>query len=268
MDRATTLSVPAEALRARLRIIEYQLHLGRRVWRSLVIGGVFTPLAYVLALGVGLGTVVNRHGSTLGVPYLVFVAPAFLTAAALQIGASDASYPLLTGFKWERTYFGITATPITPVQLCDGQLLWLAMRLTVNSLLYFVIMAAFGGAQRWWVLLAIPVAVLTGMAFASPVAALSATVRSEGNAFNVLSRFVVIPMFLFSGTFYPISNLPQWGQWLAYISPLYHGTALARGAGIGHIGAAAVVGHLVYLFAWLVIGVWLARWRFTVRLTE
>jgi lipooligosaccharide transport system permease protein len=106
------------------------------------------------------------------------------------------------------------------------------------------------------------------MAFAAPVAAMSASLRSEGQAFNMLFRFVVTPMFLFSGTFYPISQLPEWARVLAHVSPLWHGTELARDAGIGGLSLAAVLGHIAFLLVWLVVGVALARWRFQVRLSE
>jgi lipooligosaccharide transport system permease protein len=254
--------------RGTLRIVEYQLYVGRRIWRSMLILGVVTPLTYVLALGVGLGTIVDGNGNQLGVPYLVFVAPAFLTAAALQIAAADASFPLMAGFKWVKTFHGMVSTPLTPAQVCDGQLLWIGIRLLINSSLYLAIMACFGGTQRWWVLLAIPAATLTGLAFAANVAALAAVLVNEGNGFNMLFRFIVTPMFLFSGTFYPISELPTWGQWLAYVSPLWHGTELARGAAIGGLSAGSAVGHIAYLLLWLVIGVALARWRFRLRLTK
>jgi lipooligosaccharide transport system permease protein len=248
-------------------VLEYQLLAGRRFWRSLLIAGIGTPLLYVLSLGVGLGTVVNRHGTdSLGVPYLVFVAPAFLAAAALQIATADASYPVMAGFKWVRNYHGMAATPLTPRQICDGTLAFIGLRSLVNSAVYLAIIAAFGGTQRWWVVLAVPAAVLCALSFAVPVAALSATAQSEGQVFNVLFRFIVTPMFLFSGTFYPISRLPEWGRWLARVSPLWHGTELARAAGIGGLDGAAMLGHIGYLLAWLLVGLCLARWRFRVRL--
>jgi lipooligosaccharide transport system permease protein len=250
------------------RVVEYQLVVARSFWRSILIVGVLTPLMFVLALGVGLGTIVNSNGNQLGVPYLVFVAPAFLTAAALQIAAADASFPLMGGFKWLRTFHGMASTPLTPEQIAEGQLLWIALRLVANSTLYLAIMATFGGTRRWWVVLSVPVAVLTGMAFASWVAALAASIEHEGNAFNMLFRFVVTPMFLFSGTFYPITELPTWGQWLAHASPLWHGTELARASAIGGMSAASVIGHVAYLVAWLVPGVLATRWRFRVRLTK
>jgi lipooligosaccharide transport system permease protein len=268
---ATVASAPAALPRiraSRWQVVEYQLYVGRRIWRSMAVVGIFTPLAYVLALGVGLGSVVDDHGNALGVPYIVYVAPAFLTAAALQIASADAAFPIMAGFKWVRTFHGMAATPLTATQICDGQLLWVAIRIFANSAVYLAIMAAFGGTQRWWVLLTIPVATLTAMAFAAPVAALAATLENEGNAFNMVFRFIVTPMFLFSGTFYPISQLPQWGQDLAYVSPLWHGTVLARGAAIGHLSALPALGHAAYLLAWLVIGLAVARWRFAVRISK
>lgn len=250
------------------RVVEYQATVARSWWRSQLVVNVLTPLLYVLALGVGLGTVVNRHGSQLGVPYLVFVAPAFLTAAALQTATADASFPLMGGFKWLRTFHGMAATPLSPRQIADGNLLWITLRVLASSTVYLVIMATLGGADRWQVVLAVPVATLTAMAFACWVAALAATIEHEGNAFNIVFRFVVTPMFLFSGTFYPISRLPEWGQVLAWVSPLWHGTELARDAAIGGLSGLAVVGHVVYLLVWLVPGVLMARRRFDVRLTK
>jgi lipooligosaccharide transport system permease protein len=130
-------------------------------------------------------------------------------------------------------------------------------------------MAMFGAARSPWILLAVPIATLTGIAFAAPVAAFVATIEREGNGLNVIFRFVVTPMFLFSGTFYPISQLPQWGQWLAWVSPLWHGTELARDSALGGgLSLLAVLGHLLYLVLWFVVGLQLARWRFRVRLTK
>lgn len=256
-------------MRGSLSVVSYNLLGARRFWRSMVIVGIGTPLLYVLSLGVGLGAVIDRHSHALGVPYLQFVAPAFLTAAALQTAAGAAAYPITAGFKWQRTMHGMAATPLSPRQICDGQLLWIGLRLLFAATVYLAIMSAFGGSRSPWVLLAVPVAVLTGLAFGSTVAALSAWVESENTLFNTLFRFVVTPMFLFSGTFYPISQLPRWGQVLAWVSPLWHGTQLARDAGLGGgLSAVAVLGHVAYLLVWLAVGVALARWRFAVRLTK
>lgn len=260
------MSTDAVPRASALSILEWNLVRLKGYWKNAIIVGVVTPVAFVLALGVGLGTLVDSGGNSLGVPYLDFVAPAFLAVSALQVAASDAAFPVMAGFKWVRNYHGIAATPLTPRQISDGVLLAIAVRQAANAIVYLAIIAAFGGLRRWWVLLAIPAAVLTALAFAAPVAALAATVRSEGQAFNVLFRFVVTPMFLFSGTFYPVDRLPAWGEVLAFVSPLWHGIELCRGAALGHLGAGAALGHVAYLLAWLVGGTALARWRFGVRI--
>jgi lipooligosaccharide transport system permease protein len=249
-------------------LVEYNFYAARRYWRSVLIVGIVTPLLYVLALGVGLGTVVNAHGDQLGVPYVVFVAPALLTAAALQVAANEATYPIMAGFKWVRYFHGMAATPLTARQIADGQLLWIGLRTLVNSAVYLAIIACFGGAQRPQIAWAVAAATLTGLAFAAPVMALSASVEAEGQAFNILARFVITPMFLFSGTFYPISRLPEWGQWVARITPLWHGTELARAAALGDAPVLDTVGHIAYLTAWLVVGVGLSRWRFARRIAR
>lgn len=248
------------------RVVEYHAINARRYLGTGIALGLLAPLVYVLALGVGLGTLVNRHGTgALGVPYLAYVAPGLLTAVVLQIGATDAASLVVAGFKWLRVYHGMSATPLTARQMCDGTLGFIALRLTANAALYLAMMSCFGAARRWEIVLAVPVAVLTAMALVAPVAAWMASIENERNTFNVLFRFIVTPMFLFSGTFYPVSRLPQWGQWLAVVSPLWHGTQLARAAALGGGSAVAVAGHLSYLLGWLAAGLALARWRFRVR---
>jgi lipooligosaccharide transport system permease protein len=262
---ATAISAPR---RGPWRVVEHELLDARRYWRSVVVAGLVTPTLYVLALGIGLGTLVNRHSDRLGVPYVQFVAPAFLAAAALQTATASATFPVMAGFKWIRYFHGMAATPLTPRDIADGKLLWIALRTLASSTVYLAIMAAFGGLHRPAGLLGIAAATLGGLAFAAPVLALSASVEAEGQAFNILFRFVVMPMTLFSGTFYPISQLPRWGEVLAYVSPLWHTTQLSRGAALGDLPASAALGHVGYLLAWLVIGIGLARWRFRVRLTR
>ena len=195
-------------------IVEYQFFASRRWWRSTLITVLFTPLTYVLALGVGLGVVIDRNGQpAVGVPYLVFVAPAFLTASALQIAAQRGVVPGHGRLQVDPDLprHG-RHTDLAAGQICDGTLLFILLRALASSAIYLAIMAAFGGAQRWQVIFAVPVAALTAIGFAGCVAAhLAATVDGESGVFNMLFRFVVTPMFLFSGTFYPISQLPAWG---------------------------------------------------------
>jgi lipooligosaccharide transport system permease protein len=109
---------------------------------------------------------------------------------------------------------------------------------------------------------------LCALAVGAPVAAFAATRENEGQGFNVLMRFVIVPMFLFSGTFYPIDRLPEWGRWLAYATPLWHGTELARAAAIGGQSAVAVLGHVVYLTVLFLVGLVLARRCFRARVEK
>jgi lipooligosaccharide transport system permease protein len=261
---ATATSLPRPTI---WQIVEHEWLDARRFWLGVVVSGLLAPLLYVLALGVGLGTVVNNHGNSLGVPYVQFVAPAFLAAAALQTAAASATFPVMAGFHWVKYFHGMAATPLTPRQICDGKILWIALRVFFSSTIYLAIVAAVGGLHRWQGVFSVFAATLCGLAFATPVLAISASVSPDGQAFNVLFRFVVTPMFLFSGTFYPVSTLPGWGEVLAYISPLWHGTQLARGAALGTLSDLAALGHVAYLVGWLVAGVLLARWRFRVKLT-
>lgn len=254
---------------SRTILVEYWLLDAKRYWRSQLVAGVVQPLLYVCALGVGLGTVIDRNGTTtLGVPYLAFVAPGLLVAAAVLTGANDASYPILSKFKWERTFHGMAATPLSPTQISDGTLLWIALRLLVGSGGFFAILSAFGATRRWQAILAVPAAALCGVAMAALVAGFSASRDNEGQGFNVLSRFVLTPMFLFAGTFYPIDRLPEWARWVAYVTPMWHGTDLARSAALGTGSAALDVVHVVYLCALAAAGVLLSRHYFARRVSR
>ncbi|HEY8301290.1 MAG TPA: ABC transporter permease [Jatrophihabitans sp.] len=257
------------ALAARWILVEYWLLDAKRYWRSVLVVGVIQPLLYVLALGVGLGAVIDRHGTTsLGVPYLAYVAPALLVALAVQFGASDASYPVLSKFKWERSFHGMAGTPLTPTQISDGTLLWITLRLIVNCAVNLAIMSLFGATRRWEAILAVPAAALCGLAMAAPVAAFSASRDNEGQGFNVLARFILMPMFLFAGTFYPIDRLPEWARWVAYLTPLWHGTDLARSAALGTGSAALDVVHVAYLVAMAGVGFALSRRAFSRRVAK
>jgi len=248
------------------RVVEYQFLYSRHSLRTVLAGSLVTPLLYTLALGVGLGSVVNHNSDELGVPYLEFVAPALLAAAALQVGTGEATFPIVNGFKWWRTYHGMAATPLTPAQIAIGQLYWIAIRVFASAFVYLGVVACFGACRRWQVIFAVPAATFAATAFAAVIAAVAATIESDGAPFAAINRFIVTPMFLFSGTFYPITKLPEWARVVAYASPLWHGTEISRDAAIGGLSGWAVAGHLLFLLVWLVAGTGLTVWRFRVRL--
>jgi len=256
---------------AMLRVVEGLWIWYRRNWRATAVSNVAQPLLYLAAFGVGFGGLIDAspHAAqaTGGVPYLLYLAPALLTVSAVQNATFESTYPIFSAFRSQRTYWGITATPITPAQLVTGQLVGIALRLTVSATAYVLVIAPFGAIRGPGVLAALVFAVLCGMAFSAPLMALAAAWKKGRTPFAAISRFVVLPMVLFSGTFFPVSQLPRAVQALVRISPLWHGTEQARGAALGTLRLWPAAGHLAYLTALLAVGVLLSRWRFRVRLT-
>ena len=266
---STAPATPARTPGGRYLVWEYLVRCWRRYLVSSLAEAVGTPLLYLLALGVGLGTLIDSGPNPQalgGVDYVDYIAPALLVAAAVQVGMGESSYPAYSRFKWTRVFWGITATPVTPAQVCEGELLFIATRMLAGSSLYYLVLLAFGAAGGPAGLLMIPIGALTGLACAVWVLALGAWMRSEGGAFNVVFRFVLIPMTLFSGSFFPITEIPLAIRWLAWLSPLWHGNELARGAALGGLEFWPAVGHLAYLTALLVAGYLVARHRYRVRL--
>jgi lipooligosaccharide transport system permease protein len=210
-------------------------------------------------MGVGLGTYVDRSGTASaalgGLSYLQFLAPGLLAATTMQTAAFEATFPIMGGLTWQKTFHAMYATPISPRDIVVGNLVWIAIRLTSTAAIFTAVMTVFGAAASPLILLGIPAAVLTGMAFAAPIAAFSATQRTP-EKFNAVFRFGITPLFLFSGTFFPISNLPAAIQPIAWLSPLWHGVELSRGLALGTIGADPVraVLHVAVLTAILVVG--------------
>lgn len=248
------------------RSFEFWLAYYRRVWRGSFVSSIVNPVFYLAALGIGLGTLVNKSSSPPGgVTYAHYVAPGLLAAAAMQIGTTESTWPVLGSFKWTRQYFAMAATPLGPASILAGHQLFVAMRIAASCSAYLAVIAAFGGIQSWLAVFAVPAALLTGLAFSAPVEAYAASTDSD-TGFSAIFRFGVVPMFLFSGTFFPVTRLPEALQWVAYATPLWHGVDLMRGLVLGRIGGAAAVGHCAYLAAWIVGGLTLARGRYRRRL--
>jgi lipooligosaccharide transport system permease protein len=207
-------------------------------------------------MGLGLGKLVDAHGTARlgGVSYLAFLAPGLLAAAAMQAGVEESTYPVLGSVKWRRTYYAAAASPLRPADIFHGHLLFTAMRLAMNSAVFLAVMAAFGAVTSPWVLAALPVAVLTGLAFAAPIEAWAITVVKD-TSFALVFRFGLIPLFLFSGTFFPVTQLPAWIRPLAYITPLWNGVALCRSLSLGTATVGGTVVHVGYLAAVAAVGI-------------
>lgn len=241
------------------RVVEASARVYRRTWRGSVISTFLNPVLYLLAMGVGLGQLVDDGSGTaeLGIEYLTFLAPGLLAATAMMTGAGDASWPVMAGIKWRKTYEAVLATPIGVRELMIGHLAWVGIRLTFVTVVYSGVMTAFGATTIAQGALAVPPAILTGLGFAAIVTGYTAQLKSE-QGLSSLFRFAIMPLFLFSGTFFPIEQLPGWIQPAAYATPLYHGVSLCRGLALGTEFAVAPWISIIYLVVMLGIGLVLA----------
>jgi lipooligosaccharide transport system permease protein len=233
-----------------VRGFRYWLTNYRRTWRGSIYSSVLSPVLYLGAMGLGLGKLIDAHGTARlgGVGYLAFLAPGLLAAAAMQAGIEESTYPVLGSVKWRRTYYAAAASPLRPADIFHGHLMFTAMRLAMNSAIFLAVMAAFGAIASPWALAALPVAVLTGLAFAAPIEAWAITVTKD-TSFALVFRFGMIPLFLFSGTFFPVTQLPSWIRPLAYVTPLWHGVALCRSLSLGTASPGGALVHVGYLAA-------------------
>lgn len=249
-----------------LRGFAYWGYQYKRTWRSSITTSFLYPILYLTAMGVGLGSLIDRHiHEVSGVSYLDFIAPGLLAATAMQIGANEAMYPVMGAIKWIRTYFAMLATPLRVVDVLRGHLAWIGVRLAMVSAIYLAVIAAFGVVRSPLALLALPAGVATGLAFSAPIAAFSAT-QDKDLGFTAIYRFGLIPLFLFSGTFYPITEFPGWLRPIAEITPLYHGVALCRGLVLGQAPLWPSIGDAAYLVVVAGVGYFLAVRTFRRRL--
>jgi lipooligosaccharide transport system permease protein len=247
--------VPGGAGVLAVRALRFWLVNYRRTWRGSIYTSVANPVLYLGAMGLGLGTLVDQHGTGRlgGVSYLAFLAPGLLAATGMQTAMNESTFPVMAAVKWLKTYQAAVATPLRPGDLFRGHLLFTALRVLMNSAIFLAVMAAFGAVQSAWVIAALPVCVLTGLAFAAPVEAWAIT-RDKDTSFSLLIRFGLIPLFLFSGTFFPVTQLPGWIQPLAYATPLWHGVALCRSLSLGTADVGGSLLHVAYLVVLTVAG--------------
>ena len=254
------------ALRPVLPVTLYNLVTFRKDWKSAAFLYVISPVLFLGAMGIGLGGLVGRsRGSIGGVPYLQFLAPGLLATTAMQTAAADMTFPIMSRLVWNRSYEAILNTPMRVRDVLNGELLWLALRLFAVSALFYAVAVCFGAGRHPVAVLAVPVATLTGLAFGAPVMAYTAT-QSGDAGFNALNRFVVLPLFLLSGSFFPLTQLPLALQGVAWALPVSHGVAVCRALFLGDTGGVATIGHLVVLLAFVVAGVLAARRTLTRRL--
>jgi lipooligosaccharide transport system permease protein len=255
---------------AAVRVWERELAVYRRIWRANVIGAFLTPFLYLLGMGLGVGALIDdgaASDSLGGLTYFEFLAPALLATTAMMISSQDSMWPVMDGFMWSYSYRAMASTPLAAGDIVAGIALWHATRAAIGATGVAGVLALFEQTRSAGLVLAVPFAVLCGLAFAMPITAWAST-RTRDQSFPAIQRFVIVPLFLFGGAFYPIDQLPAGLEAFARITPLWHGVELCRGAVVGDIHATDALGHIAVLCAYTLAGWLLCLRTFTRRLAE
>ena len=241
----------------RYAVVERDLVFFRRIWKAVVLSSVVQPLMFLLGVGLGVGTLVDRGpaaADVLGdVSYFAFYATAIVATATMFVAGQEALWPTMDGFMWSNAYRAMLSTPIESRDVVFGQLLRFALRSVITSSGVAAVLLLFDDTRSWGLALAVLGGVLTGLSFAMPFAAWTAT-RQSDVSFPAILRFIVIPMFLFGGAFYPITQLPTALQPVAWFTPLWHGVELSRGSVLGGLSATDVLLHVGVLGAYIAAG--------------
>lgn len=212
-------------------VTEHMVRAMRAYGWTIIVGALGQPILYLLGLAVGLAALIDAPIVENGVEvsYLVFVAPALLMTAAISVASEEFSYPVMAGFKWRRYFFGFSASALSPGQIAGGVVAGASARIIFVVVAYYAFLWIFGAvpdpATGW---LTIPIGLLAGLAFGIPYMAYAASITEDKGQIALVQRFIFMPMFLFSGTFYPLATLPLWLQWIGWVSPLWHATELGR----------------------------------------
>jgi lipooligosaccharide transport system permease protein len=243
-----------------VRLFDYWLTVYKRTWKGSIVSSFLSPLFYVLAMGVLLGGFVHVSPARLdgATSYLQFIVPGLIAAQAMTTGVGETTYPVMGAIKWHKSFFAQLATPLEVRDLTNAMLLFVMCRLALTCGVYFLVMAPFGVFESWWgPILAWFVTILTGMSFATLTFAYSAHIKGP-ESFGLIFRLGLIPLFLFSGAFFPITNLGTFGEWVARCTPLWHGVNLTRMLCLDNVVWSTAAINLFILVAVTVVGWWLA----------
>lgn len=267
-----TAAASAERVRRRgvLLYAEHQLRNMRRYGAVLLVGALGEPVLYLLAMGLGLAQLMGGEmpqDALGGVSYVAFIAPALLASGALMTASVEFSYPVMGGFQWQRTYYAAQATPLSPAQIALGHLVAVSLRFVFQAAVFLLVMLAFGVVSSPWAWVQVLTATLGGLAVGAPIMAFAASLKEDKGQFATLQRLVVMPLFLFSATFYPLEALPVWLRWIGWLSPQWHAAQLGRVLSYGMAEPVwLTVVHVAFLLALALGGAWLAVRIYTRRL--
>jgi lipooligosaccharide transport system permease protein len=228
----------------------------------IVLSGFFEPVFYLVAFGFGIGQLIGgvTDGSGKTVAYAAFIAPALLATSAMNGAIYDSTWNVFFKMRFAKTYEAMLSTSMGPLDVALGEITWALLRGLAYAIGFMAVVTPLGLVTSWWALMAIPVAVLVSFGFASIGMALTSYVKSfqQMNWIN----FFMLPMFLFSGSFYPITVYPEWLQWVIQAFPLWHAIDMTRAIMLGTIDA-SLLGHVLYFCVMIVVGLTVTTKRLT-----
>ena len=268
---AATLVDPRISMRwGAVYVAETRIKNMLKWWQAIIAFGLGNPILYLLSVGIGIGSMVTKDAPFMeGQTYLTFLAPALLVTAGIQGAMDEVTFPTLEGFSWEKTFFAMNSTAITGRQIVDGVMLASTARCVLQVLLYELVLLAFGAVTVASFVPLLITSVLAGVAFACLMLAVTSYVKEDDGFFAIVGRFIIAPMFMFSGTFYPLENLPIYLQWIGWISPVWHATDIGRNLSYGHdVAPGMMVIHFAFLLAILIVGQVVAMRQFSRRLAK
>ncbi|OZM74247.1 ABC transporter [Amycolatopsis antarctica] len=235
-------------------LLERSALVSSRAWLVFA-SGVAEPLFYLLAFQIGFGKLVGEVAGPGGqvLSYVAFVAPALLASSAMNGAVFDSTFNVFFKFRYAKLYDAMLATPIGPLDIAIGEITWAVLRGGAYSLAFYGVMGGMGLIVTPWSLLLVPTALLLAFAFAA-IGMACATFLRTPSQFDFIN-LAVMPMFLFSTTFYPLEVYPEALRVVVQCTPLYHGVELMRGFFTGVLDP-SMFGHVAYLVVMAGIGLW------------
>lgn len=265
------LDVPKARIWAPWYVAEYRLRNMSKWFAAIIAFGLGNPVLYLLSVGIGIGALVDSTSGAdnpIGVPYLTFLAPALLATAAIQSAMDETTFPTMQGFLWDKSFFAMISTQLMARDLVGGIMIASSIRCSFNTLIYAGVLVLFGAIPLTSVPVLVFAAIFAGISFAGVMLAVTSFVKQDDGFYAIVGRFVLTPMFMFSGTFYPLESLPIYLQWVGWISPVWHATNLGRNLSYGlEVEPWLLAVHVLFMGAILVAGMIVATRKFASRLS-
>lgn len=246
-----------------LRVAERYVVVYRRAWTTVLANSLVQPLIYLCGMGLGVGQLVDRQSGSVdalgGLSYLAFVGPALLATTVMMSASNDAMWGVMDGFKWSQSFRSMYTAPLSARDIVNGFTVFELARGMLGAGTVGLVLVLFDDTRSWGLIPGVIAAATSGLAITMPLAAFSGRTE-QAEVFPAIMRFVIVPMFLFAGAFFPIDQLPGWLRPVAVVTPLWHATELCRGLVVGAIGPGRAALHLVVLAIYAIVGwLWCVR---------